>query len=276
MFDKSFTMQEETVAESALQPVESAFLKGKLAGAAVRHGFFTRNGGVSSGIYESLNCGNGSDDEKTNVLENRARVAGWFGETSENLVSLYQCHSVDVISVDATMTGERPHADAMVSRTPGLVLGILTADCGPVLFADRENGVIGAAHAGWRGAFTGILEATVDAMLSLGAKRETIYAALGPAISKRNYEVGPEFVARFTDKDPDYAAFFEPSANQGHAMFDLPGFIGMRLERAGIAHEIIDHCTYEDEQRFYSYRRTTHRKEPDYGRQISAIALTRD
>lgn len=276
MPDEIFSRQAETMTAAALEPVESDFLKRRLAETGIRHGFFSRKGGVSSGIYESLNCGNGSDDDTASVLENRTRVASWFGEKEENLASLYQCHSADVIRVDATMTEDRPRADAMVSRTPGLVLGILTADCGPVVFADHENGVIGAAHAGWRGAFTGILEATVDAMLTLGASRQTLAAALGPAISRRNYEVGPEFVARFTAEDPAYAVFFEPSTHQGHAMFNLPGFIGMRLERAGIAHDLIDHCTYDDEEGFYSYRRATHRKEPDYGRQISAIAITRD
>ncbi|TNB49343.1 peptidoglycan editing factor PgeF [Martelella lutilitoris] len=259
--------------DDALAPVQSPLLSARLAGTALRHGFFTRRGGVSSGIYESLNCGAGSDDRPEDVAENRARVAGWFGEDVSRLVNLHQCHSADAIAVDAPFAGERPRADALVTKTPGLVLGVLTADCGPVLFADPTAGVIGAAHAGWRGALGGVLEATLAAMMKLGARREAIGACLGPSIGRRAYEVGPEFVARFTEEDKVFSRFFSPSGKEGHALFDLAGFIGLRLDRAGIAHDIMGQCTYENEQDFFSYRRSTHRGEPDYGRQISAISI---
>ncbi|AJY48111.1 peptidoglycan editing factor PgeF [Martelella endophytica] len=262
------------MAESgAIAPMTSVFMTERLAPAGIRHGFFTRRGGVSTGIYESLNCGAGSADRPEDVAENRARVARWFGHGAERLASLHQCHSAEAIRIDAPFAGKRPEADGMVTRTPGLVLGILTADCGPVLFADPKNGVIGAAHAGWRGAFSGILEATAEAMIAVGAERQSIVACLGPTISRRAYEVGPEFVDRFVETDQAFARFFTPSSADGHAMFDLPAFIGLRLERAGIAHDIIDHCTYEDEDGLFSYRRTTHHGEKDYGRQLSAIAL---
>nr|WP_272210175.1 peptidoglycan editing factor PgeF [Marinicella sp. W31]MDC2876039.1 peptidoglycan editing factor PgeF [Marinicella sp. W31] len=245
--------------------------------AAFRDGYssrlFTRRGGTSTGIYESLNCGAGSDDAAENVSENRAEVAAWFGENVARLVNLHQCHSADAVGVAAPFAGERPRADGLASRTPGLVLGVLTADCGPVLFADPENGVIGAAHAGWRGAFGGILEATAEAMISLGARREAIVASLGPAISSKAYEVGPEFIDRFTEADSTFSRFFSPAETDGHALFDLAGFIGLKLDRAGIAHDIIGQCTYENERDFFSYRRSTHRGEPDYGRQISAISI---
>lgn len=262
----------ETAAD--LTPVQSPLLGARLAGTSVRHGFFTRRGGVSSGIYESLNCGAGSDDRAEDVSENRARVAGWFGEKAARLVNLHQCHSAEAIAVNTPFAGERPRADALVTKTPGLVLGVLTADCGPVLFADPEAGIIGAAHAGWRGALNGILEATLAAMAKLGANRETTIASLGPCIGRRAYEVGPEFVARFTETDTAFSRLFSPSEREGHALFDLAGFIGLRLDRAGIAHDIIGQCTYENEQDFFSYRRSTHRGEPDYGRQISAISIT--
>ena len=263
----------ETDAGSDIAPITSAFIKERLAPAGIRHGFFTRRGGVSGGIYDSLNCGPGSDDRPENVAENRTRVARWFGTTAHRLVSLHQCHSAQAIRVDAPFSGDRPKADGMVTRVPGLVLAILTADCGPVLFADPKNGVIGAAHAGWRGAFGGILEATADAMIAIGAERREIVACLGPTISRDAYEVGSEFVDRFVEGDPAFSRFFTPSSRDGHAMFDLPAFIGLKLERAGIAHDIMNHCTYGDENGLFSYRRTTHRGEKDYGRQLSAIAL---
>jgi YfiH family protein len=241
----------------------------------IRHAFFTRQGGVSEGIYASLNGGTGSADDGARVAENRRRMAEDLGIEPEALLGLYQVHSPDVVIVEAPFPGERPKADAMVTRVPGLALGISTADCGPVLFADHHAGVVGAAHAGWRGAFTGVLEATVDAMEALGAQRERIVAVLGPTISQGAYEVGAEFSQRFTDAAPDHARFFTPSERAGHSMFDLPGFIGARLEAAGIGEFAnLGLCTYADEEQFYSYRRTTHRKEPDYGRLISAIRLT--
>ncbi len=253
-------------------PVQSPLLADK-AGNRIRHGYFTRAGGVSEGLYRGLNVGLGSQDDRAHVEENRARVSGWFGADVTRLATVHQVHSPDAILVDAGYNGERPQADALVTATPGLVLGVLSADCGPVLFADPQAGVIGAAHAGWKGALTGVLENTIDAMVALGAERERIVACLGPSISRRNYEVGAEFVERFLEKDPAYAGFFTPSEREGHAMFDLPGLTTKRLTDAGVTAENLDICTYADEERFFSYRRTTHRSEPDYGRQISAISI---
>ncbi|WP_176085475.1 peptidoglycan editing factor PgeF [Martelella sp. HB161492] len=256
-----------------LAPLQSSRLAEKTAGTSIRHGFFSRVGGVSTGIYASLNCGPGSKDKAEDVHENRSRVARWFGAGTENLVTVHQVHSADAVTVSAPFSGDQPKADALVTRTPGLVLGVLTADCGPVLFADPEAGVIAAAHSGWRGAVTGILEATIAAMEKMGASRANITACLGPAISRAAYEVGPEFVATFKEHNADNHRFFSPSINRGHAMFDLPAFVGEKLGAAGVGFEIMDHCTYGDEDGLFSYRRTTHRREPDYGRQISAIAL---
>ena len=241
----------------------------------IRHAFFTRQGGVSQGIYASLNGGVGSSDDPGHVAENRRRMTARLGVAPDALASLYQVHSADVVTVErAWAQGERPKADGMVTNRPGLALGIATADCGPVLFADADAGVIGAAHAGWKGAFTGVLEATLARMEALGARRERIAVVLGPMISAAAYEVGPEFVARFTDADPAQARYFVPSGRAGHAMFDLPAFIGARLAQAGVgSFTDLGLCTYADPERFYSYRRTTHRSEPDYGRLISAIAL---
>jgi hypothetical protein len=257
--------------KSGLSPIQSLLLAG--ADVRVSHGFFGRAGGVSEGpLYRGLNVGLGSKDQPEAVRENRARVANWFGTDVDHLATLYQVHSPDVVTV-GEFSGDRPHADGQVTDKPGIVLGILTADCGPVLFADGDAGVIGAAHAGWKGAFDGVLENTIDAMLRLGAKRERIAASLGPSISAANYEVGPEFVERFVARNPDWAKFFVPSAKAGHSMFDLPGFTVARLQAAGVKAESLGICTYADEENFFSYRRTTHRQEPDYGRQISAIML---
>lgn len=258
--------------DALLSPVQSPLLSSK-TGSAIRHGYFTRKGGVSGGIYHGLNVGLGSRDERSHVEENRARVSSWFGAEPQKLATVHQVHSPDAVIVDASYDGTRTEADALVTATPGLVIGVLSADCGPILFADAEAGVIGAAHAGWKGALTGVLESTIDAMISLGARREHIAASLGPSISRRNYEVGTEFVERFLEKDPGYAVFFTPSARAGHAMFDLPGLTTKRLSDAGVTAENLDLCTYADEERFFSYRRTTHRSEPDYGRQISAISI---
>jgi YfiH family protein len=240
----------------------------------IRHAFFTREGGVSSGIYESLNGGLGSNDSKENVTENRARMARMLGVAPTHFISCYQIHSPDVMTVTAPWTRENtPRADAIVTKTPGIAIGVGAADCGPILFADGEAGVIGAAHAGWKGALTGVGEATIAAMEKIGAQRSRIRAAIGPLIRQTSYEVGPEFVDRFKAVDAAYEAFFIASARAGHAMFDLPGFIKARLEAAGIASvEDLGLDTYADE-RFFSYRRTTHRGEPDYGRHIHAIAL---
>ena len=253
-------------------PLQSPAL-GDLAGCGIAHGFFTRAGGVSEGLYSGLNVGLGSRDEPARIHENRARVAGWFGSAPENLASLYQVHSPDVVIVSEPATEDRPKADGQATATPGIVLGILTADCGPVLFADPEARVIGAAHAGWKGAFDGVLENTITAMETLGARRKRIVASLGPSISQRNYEVGPEFHARFVERNDEWRRFFAPSAKEGHYLFDLPNLTIGRLRAAGVQADNLDICTYADEDRFFSYRRTTHRNEPDYGRQISAIML---
>jgi len=241
----------------------------------IAHGFFTRQGGVSDGIYQSLNIGLGSDDDRGRVLENRTRVADSFGVSPENLLSPYQIHSPDVIAVSGPWSEDADRkADALVTGTPGVAVGVATADCGPILFADPEAGVIGAAHAGWKGAITGVLQNTVAVMEALGASRRNIAAVLGPAISQKAYEVGPEFHARFVQEAPGNARYFQPSGREGHFMFDLPAFITdtlRQLDLGGV--NDLGLCTYADEDRFFSYRRTTHRKEPDYGRQISAIVL---
>ena len=260
------------VNSSGLTPVTNETLETASKG-LISHGFFTRQGGVSKGIYEGLNVGLGSDDEREKVLENRTRIAAWFDQPLERLATVNQVHSPDAVTVDFSYAGERPKADAMVTATPGMVLGVLSADCGPILFADAEHGVIGAAHAGWKGALTGVLESTIAAMIALGARRDSITAVLGPSISAASYEVGPEFVERFVAHDESYKKFFIPSLRPGHAMFDLQGLTIKRLADAGVVAEATGHCTYEDETQFYSYRRTTHRQEPDYGRQISAIML---
>jgi polyphenol oxidase len=242
----------------------------------VAHGFFTRQGGVSSGLYASLNTGIGSKDDRTLVLENRARVARAVGAAPENLATPYQVHGTTAVTVDrAWGPGLGPHADAVVTDRPGIAVGVGTADCGPVLFAEPEARIVAAAHAGWKGVLAGILEATIEAMEQLGASRSRIAAALGPTIARDAYEVGAEFVARFETADPENARFFRPAARQSHAHFDLPAYIVARLGRAGIGHVAdVGLCTYCDADRFFSYRRATHRREPDYGRQLSAIALT--
>lgn len=244
--------------------------------AGIRHGFFTRNGGVSQGVYASLNGGVGSNDAPDKVAENRARMATALGVARDRLLTAYQIYSPDVVAAETPWTKEaRPRADAMVTRVPRLALGVSTADCGPLLFADSQARVIGAAHAGWRGAFTGVIEATIAAMEKLGAERSRIAAALGPTIRQPNYEVGPEFVARFTQADAENARFFVASPKADHAMFDLAGYIAARIQRAGIGQfEDLGLCNYADPERFFSFRRMTHRGEADYGRHINAIALT--
>ncbi len=241
----------------------------------VRHAFFTRAGGVSDGVYHSLNGGLGSRDASPHVEENRARMASALGVARGHLVTAFQVHSPDVAVAERPWTREEaPRADAVVTRVRGLAIGVTTADCGPVLFADGAAGVIGAAHAGWKGALVGVLEATVAAMESLGACRTRMTVALGPMIRQPNYEVGPEFVAHFIEQDARNDRFFRPSARPSHALFDLPGYAAWRLERCGVAEiEDLGHCTYADPLRFFSYRRATHRGEPDYGRHVNAIAL---
>ncbi len=243
----------------------------------VRHGFFTRKGGVSEGIYGSLNCGHGSDDARAAVTENRRRVAVALGEReAEQVVTLYQVHSATALVVDRPLPREDlPKADALVTRTKGVVVGALAADCTPVLFADGAAGVVAAAHAGWRGAFGGVLEATITEMEKLGARRSQIRAAVGPCINQASYEVGPEFEAQFLAADPSLSGFFVRYEPEGRPHFDLPGFVAFRLERAGL--ETVERqsaCTFTNESLFFSYRRTTRLKQPDYGRQISAIVLT--
>jgi len=243
--------------------------------AGIRHAFFTRSGGVSQGVYTSLNGGVGSNDAPDKVAENRARMAAALGVAPDRLLTAYQIHSPDVVVADQPWTLEtRPRADAIVTRTPALAIGVSTADCGPLLLADAKARVIGAAHAGWRGALTGVIEAAIAAMENLGAERSRIAAALGPTIRQPNYEVGAEFVERFLAADADNARFFAPSDRAGHAMFDLAGYIAARLQRAGIVNfEDLGLCTYAEPERFFSYRRTTKLGETDYGRHINAIAL---
>lgn len=256
----------------AIAPIEAPSLS---ALTGIRHGFFTRQGGVSEGIYAGLNGGVGSADAREAVQENRRRMTAHFDLPPESLLTLHQVHSADVIIVEEPFAPDaRPMADAMVTRRPDVLLGVASADCGPLLFADAEAGVIGAAHSGWKGAFTGVLEATLDSMERLGARRERITVALGPTISRTAYEVGPEFVDRFTQADAALGQFFSPSPRAGHALFDLPAFIAARAQAAGAGtFDDLGLCTYADETRFYSYRRTTHRGEPDYGRLIAAIRI---
>jgi YfiH family protein len=245
----------------------------KLTG--IRHGFFTRVGGVSEGIYQSLNGGVGSEDSPAKVAENRARMAKHLGVTPDHFLTCYQIHSPEVVVAETPWpASERPRADAIVTRTPNLAIGISTADCGPVLLADPEARVIGAAHAGWRGALTGVIEQTVAAMEKLGAKRGRILAAAGPMIRQRNYEVGQDLLDRFVAMEPNTVRFFKPAKRPGHSMFDLAGYVVSRLRRAEVAEiEDLGLCTYADPAQFYSYRRATHQTEPDYGRHINAIAL---
>lgn len=236
------------------------------------HGFFTRRGGASSGVFQGLNCGPGSSDQSEIVAINRARVAQAMQVAPDHLITVHQVHSATVAHVTGPMQ-DKPRADAIVTATPGLALAILTADCQPVLFADPDAGVIGAAHAGWRGALDGVLEATLDAMEDLGADRAAITAVIGPTISQRAYEVGPDFLADFLAHDPETARFFAQGARD-RMMFDLPGYGLHRLRMAGIGHaEWTRHCTYSDPARFFSYRRATHAGEADYGRLISSIRL---
>jgi polyphenol oxidase len=241
----------------------------------IRHGFFTRSGGVSEGPYASLNGGIGSRDDAAKVAENRARMAAALGVEPDCFLTAYQIHSPQVVVAEMPWTPQaRPHADAIVTRMRALAIGVSTADCGPVLFADPDAGVIGAAHAGWRGALGGVIEATVEAMERLGARRATIRAAAGPMIRQASYEVGPDLIARFDAEDRVSSRFFAPAARQGHALFDLGGYVAARLLRAGITQvEDLGLCTYADPAQFFSYRRSSHRAEVDYGRHVNAIAL---
>jgi hypothetical protein len=242
----------------------------------IRHAFFTRQGGVSGGLFESLNCGFVSGDAAETVARNRAIAMERLGFSPDRLVTCHQLHSSTVITVEKPWPHDAPpRADGLVTRGSGIALGILTADCAPILFADAVANVIGAAHGGWRGALGGIMEATLDGMEALGAKRARIRAGIGPCIAQRSYEVGPEFPAPFLSDDPASKAYFAPAVRTGHFLFDLPGYIEGRLTRAGVA--VIDraaHDTVAEDMDFFSYRRACLRGEPVYGRALSAIALS--
>ena len=252
------------------------FQAGSLVSDDVFHGFFTRKGGVSAGLYASLNCGAGSDDGLLQVVENKEIVREAVG--AEHLVTLYQVHSAECLVLDAPLEGDAPEADAMVTDTPGLALGVLTADCAPVLFyGEKADGmpVVGAAHAGWGGAFNGVLAAAVEKMQGLGAELSSIRAAIGPCIAQSSYEVTYEFAERFMEQDEGNESFFKAAQKDGHLMFDLPGYCAARLAQLGVRHvELLDKDTYSDEENFFSYRRKTHRDEADYGRQISVISIS--
>lgn len=241
----------------------------------IRHAFFTREGGVSGGLYASLNCGLGSGDDPAAVAQNRTRAAARLGLKPDRLLTCYQIHSPTCLVVDEPWgADERPQADAMATRTPGIALGILTADCAPVLFADGQAGVVGAAHAGWKGAKGGVLEATLARMVELGARVDRIVAAVGPCIAMRSYEVGPEFPGPILAEDERASDYFAPARREGHFLFDLAGYVGHRLAKAGV--EVVARCpndTLAEEDRFFSYRRSCLRGEPDYGRGLSAIVL---
>ena len=242
----------------------------------IAHGFFGRQGGYSKGIFASLNCGLGSGDDRATVVRNREVVAKAIGGSEPQIVTTYQVHSADAIVVTKPwLHDERPKVDGMVTNVPGLILGTLTADCGPLLFSDKKAGVIGCSHAGWKGALTGITDATVLRMEELGAKRENVVAVVGPTISKTAYEVGPEFFQRFIDASPRNKIYFTESVRREHHMFDLPAFLTDRMKAFGIG-MVIDSalCTYAREEEYFSYRRATHAQEKDYGRQIAAITLT--
>lgn len=236
------------------------------------HGFFTRTGGASSGVFKGLNCGHGSTDQSAAVSTNRGRVAEAMRVAPDALTSVYQVHSNNVVEIRASLSGDLPQVDAMVTNTPNIALGILTADCAPVLFSDPVAGVVGAAHAGWKGALTGITDNTIEAMEKLGAIRENITASIGPCISQAAYEVGPEFFENFADENHAYTQFFT-NGEGDRMLFDLPSFILTRLRAADIEASWIGRCTFSDPTHFYSYRRTTHAGEADYGRLISAIKL---
>jgi len=270
--------------QSLIQPVSAPLLQGQ---GGVAHGFFTRRGGVSGGMYHSLNTSFSSADKSADIVENRRRIAAWFGLEAQALVTAAQCHSATVIRVDAAwQPGQAPQGDALVTAAKGLAIGVMTADCGAVLLADPVKRIIGAAHAGWKGALNGVLQNSIAAMLALGARAENILAVSGPAISRDNYEVGEDFRRQFLAKDPAYARYFTPWRGKNHTLpagpeaagrvsyhCDLRQFIYDRLAEAGVQAADLPLCTYADEERFFSFRRATHKGEADYGRQISAICL---
>ena len=249
---------------------------GNLALPGVSHAFFTRKGGISTGIYDSLNGGVGSSDAPENVKENRRRMAFALDIAEDRFLVPYQIHSAEArIVARPWPIGSRPRCDGLVTNTKSLALGVTGADCGMLLFADAKAQVIGACHAGWKGAFSGMIAATIDKMEACGARHSDIHVALGPTIGPKSYEVGPEFIQFFINKDPTYGQFFIPSPRPDHALFNLPGFINFSLEGLNVASfENLSVDTYSDEARCFSFRRSTHRQEPDYGRLVSAIALT--
>ena len=252
---------------ASLQTITSELLNG------LSHGFFTRRGGASSGVFEGLNCGYGSSDQSEIVALNRARVAEHLGVKTDSLITLHQTHSSRALKVDEAPGSPRPEADAIVTNTPGMAIAVLTADCQPILLADHVSGVIGAAHAGWKGALDGVLEETIELRVDSGADRGRIRAAIGPTISQGAYEVGPEFLEQFMDDDPENHRFFANGSGDRY-LFDLPAYGLSRLRNAGVAEaEWTRHCTYRDSDLFYSYRRARHAGQADYGRLISAIRL---
>jgi YfiH family protein len=247
------------------------------APAGIRHGFFGRTGGTSTGIYSSLNCGPGSNDTPQNVAENRARVAAAMGARAENLSTLYQVHGTKCLSIDSPVPQDRPQGDALITQTSNLVLGILTADCAPVLFWGKTKDTpltIAAAHAGWRGALDGILESVVRAFEVLHIPAASINAVVGPCISRASYAVGQDMMEKFLATDSDYESFFREGKTPDHPHFDLEGFCAHRLRRAGVDDILLSgQDTYSQPEHYFSYRRTTHRKEEDYGRQLSVICI---
>jgi polyphenol oxidase len=247
----------------------------EFGGGGTRHAFFTRRGGVSTGLYHSLNCGVGSGDDPAAVRANRTRAMAALDLPADALFTCHQYHSAEVAVIDAGAPPTKPpRVDALVTTSPNLALGIVTADCGPVLFADTRDRIIGAAHAGWRGALGGVLDATVDAMIEQGARADNIAVAIGPMIGPGSYEVGPEFPGPFLEQEAGNAAYFRAAAREGHFMFDLPGYIAARLARLGLGDILrLDGDTCHDEVNFFSYRRSQHRGEPDYGRMLSTIVL---
>ncbi|WP_455476441.1 peptidoglycan editing factor PgeF [Bartonella sp. B17] len=259
-----------------MQPVLKPILAKNLSDLhthGIQHGFFTRQGGVSQGIYQSLNTGKSSNDNPEHVAQNRTLIANYFGIEMQNLVTINQIHSCKVVVVHEAFNGEPPKADALVTTTKNLAIGILTADCGPVLFSDPQAGVIAAAHAGWRGNLNGIVEKTISVMEEQGAKRQSITAVLGPCIGPCHYEVTSEFYNQFLDCHSEFQKYFLKTDKVNCFKFNLWAFIIDQLTQARVNASCLELCTYKDEQRFFSYRRAVHRKEPDYGRQISAIIL---
>lgn len=242
--------------------------------AGIRHGFFTRNGGVSTGLYDSLNTGVGSSDDPAAVAENRRRIAAYMGGTPDDLAACYQIHSAICRVAETGWKGERPEGDAVATAAPRVICGVLTADCAPVLLADVEAGVVGAAHAGWKGALGGIVHSTVAAMQALGAEPSRIVAVVGPCITQQSYEVGADYQDRFEHHDPGCGRFFVAGASADKRLFDLPGFVLWRLEQAGVGEAVwTGDDTRTEERRFFSSRRTYLRGEPDFGRMMSVISL---